>query len=37
MTNFQAQAEGQTTDSIIARLLREVPEPEVPKYETRKA
>ena len=36
MTNFQAQAEGQTTDSIIARLLREVPEPEVPKYETRK-
>jgi MoxR-like ATPase len=35
MTNFQAQAEGQTTDSIIARLLREVPEPEVPKYEGR--
>jgi MoxR-like ATPase len=37
MTNFQAQAEGQTTDSIVARLIREVPEPEVPKYETRKA
>jgi MoxR-like ATPase len=37
MTNFQAQAEGQTTDSIVARLLREVPEPEVPKYETKKA
>jgi len=36
MTNFQAQAEGQTTDSIVARLLREVPEPEVPKYENRK-
>ncbi|MBI1324845.1 AAA domain-containing protein [bacterium] len=37
MTNFQAQAEGQTTDSIVARLLREVPEPEVPKYENRKS
>ncbi len=37
MTNFQAQAEGQTTDSIVARLIREVPEPEVPKYEARKA
>ncbi|RLS26238.1 MAG: MoxR family ATPase [Planctomycetota bacterium] len=35
MTNFQAQAEGQTTDSIIARLLRDIPEPELPKYETR--
>ncbi|MFM7319834.1 MAG: AAA family ATPase [Isosphaeraceae bacterium] len=37
MTNFQAQAEGQTSDSIVARLVREIPEPEVPKYEQRKA
>jgi MoxR-like ATPase len=32
-TNFQAQAEGQTTDSLIKRLLNEVREPEIPKYE----
>jgi MoxR-like ATPase len=31
-TNFQAQAEGKTTDDLIEQLLREVPEPEVPKY-----
>jgi MoxR-like ATPase len=31
-TNFQAQAEGLTTEAIIARLLKEVPEPAVPKY-----
>jgi MoxR-like ATPase len=37
MTNFQAQAEGQTSDSIVARLVREIPEPEVPKYEQRKS
>jgi MoxR-like ATPase len=37
MTNFQAQAEGQSSDSIVARLVREIPEPEVPKYEQRKA
>lgn len=34
-TNFQAQAEGQTTDSLIRRLLNEIREPEVPKYERR--
>jgi MoxR-like ATPase len=32
-TNFQAQAEGQTTDSLIKRLVSEVKEPEPPKYE----
>jgi MoxR-like ATPase len=30
-TNFQAQAEGQTSESIIERLLRDLPEPEIPK------
>ena len=32
-TNFQAQAEGLKTEDIINRLLGEVPEPTVPKYE----
>jgi MoxR-like ATPase len=31
--NFQAQAEGHDNDSIIRRLIEEVPEPNVPKYE----
>jgi MoxR-like ATPase len=31
-TNFQAQAEGMTTDAVVARLLDEVPEPTVKKY-----
>ena len=31
-TNFQAQAEGLDTEGIIARLLKEIPEPEVAKY-----
>jgi MoxR-like ATPase len=31
-TNFQAQAEGMTTEDIILRLLKEVPEPEVAKF-----
>jgi hypothetical protein len=30
-TNFQAQADGLTSESIIERLLREIPEPEIPK------
>jgi MoxR-like ATPase len=34
-TNFQAQAEGQTTDSLIRRLIAEIGEPEVPKYDRR--
>jgi len=31
-TNFQAQAEGQTTESLIHRLLAEIREPDIPKY-----
>ncbi len=30
-TNFQAQAEGMTTDDIVEKLLEDVPEPNVPK------
>ena len=32
-TNFQAQAEGLDIDEVIKRLVEEVPEPNVPKYE----
>jgi len=32
-TNFQAQAEGMTPDTIIQRLLDEIPEPTVKKYQ----
>jgi MoxR-like ATPase len=32
-TNFQAQAEGMTNDDVVQRLLAEIPEPEIPKYE----
>ncbi len=31
--NFQAQAEGMTTDDIVQRLIRETPPPVIPKYE----
>lgn len=31
-TNFQAQAEGMTTEDVIQRLLDEVPEPDIPKF-----
>ena len=31
-TNFQAQAEGMTSDSVVVRLLDEIPEPKIPKY-----
>ena len=31
-TNFQAQAEGMTTDKIVTRLLKDIKEPSVPKY-----
>src|SRR5207248_613925 len=34
-TNFQAQAEGQTTDTLIQRLVAEIREPDVPKYDKR--
>ncbi|MFT7640463.1 MAG: MoxR-like ATPase [Pirellulaceae bacterium] len=33
-TNFQAQAEGMDNDDIVHRLLDEIPEPEVSKFET---
>ena len=33
-TNFQAQAEGMTTEDVIERLLKEVPPPEVEKFES---
>ncbi len=32
-TNFQAQAEGKTTDDIVDQLVSTIPEPEVPKYQ----
>jgi MoxR-like ATPase len=32
-TNFQAQAEGLSTEDIIERLVRETPPPVIPKYE----
>jgi MoxR-like ATPase len=32
-TNFQAQAEGMSNDDVIERLVREVPPPEIPKYQ----
>ena len=32
-TNFQAQAEGLSTEDVVERLLREIPAPEVPKFE----
>ncbi|MEZ6091232.1 MAG: MoxR family ATPase [Pirellulaceae bacterium] len=32
-TNFQAQAEGMSTDDVIARLLKDVPVPEAPKFD----
>ena len=32
-TNFQAQAEGMTTEDVIERLLNEIPEPEIPKFQ----
>jgi MoxR-like ATPase len=31
-TNFQAQAEGMTTEDIIDRLVDTIPEPDVPKF-----
>ena len=35
-TNFQAQAEGKTSEDVIQELLRTLPEPDVGKYEKRK-
>jgi MoxR-like ATPase len=31
-TNFQAQAEGLTSEDLVARLMQEIPVPEIPKY-----
>ena len=35
-TNFQAQAEGKTSEDVIFELLKVVGDPEVAKYEKRK-
>jgi MoxR-like ATPase len=35
-TNFQAQAEGKTSEDVIMQLLKEIPEPEPAKYERKK-
>ena len=35
-TNFQAQAEGKTSEDIVQKLLETVGEPDVAKYEKRK-
>ena len=32
-TNFQAQAEGLTTDDVVTRLVNTIPVPEIPKFE----
>ena len=32
-TNFQAQAEGMNSETVIAKLLEEIPEPEIEKFE----
>ncbi len=32
-TNFQSQAEGMTAEDIIDRLLKDIPEPEIPKFD----
>jgi MoxR-like ATPase len=32
-TNFQAQAEGMSTDDVVGRLITDVPEPTVSKYD----
>lgn len=32
-TNFQAQAEGVTSETVIQRLIAEIPEPKIAKYE----
>ena len=31
-TNFQAQAEGMTSEGVIRRLVGEIPTPEIPKF-----
>jgi MoxR-like ATPase len=36
MTNFQAQAEGKSSEDVIQQLLATVGDPDVAKYEKRK-
>jgi MoxR-like ATPase len=36
-TNFQAQAEGMRSDDVVLRLLKEIPEPEISKFEKSRA
>ena len=33
-TNFQAQAEGMTADDLVLRLIKQIPPPSVPKFES---
>ena len=33
-TNFQAQAEGMSSEAVIGKLLEEIPEPEIKKFES---
>jgi len=33
-TNFQAQAEGLSSEDVVERLLRDIPEPEIPKFKS---
>ena len=35
LANFQAQAEAMTTDQLASKVLEVVPEPEIPKYESK--
>ena len=35
-TNFQAQAEGKTSEDVIEELLKVIGDPEPPKYDKRK-
>ena len=32
-TNFQAQAEGMTSENVVDRLLETIPEPEISKFD----
>ena len=32
-TNFQAQAEGMDSEQIVRRLVKEIPDPPIPKFE----
>jgi len=34
-TNFQAQAEGMTNEDVILKLVKDIPTPEIPKFEER--